>query len=37
MAVSVPTPSQLCDIAAEVGLDLSDADVAERTPTMPGM
>ena len=27
MAVSVPTPSQLCDIAAEVGLDLSDADV----------
>src|SRR5712691_6593214 len=27
MAVSVPTPSQLRDVAVEVGLDLSDADV----------
>src|SRR5436309_7544824 len=27
MALSVPTPSQLRDVAVEVGLDLSDADV----------
>jgi amidase len=27
MAVSVPTPSQLREIASEVGLDLSDTDV----------
>src|SRR3984885_4803059 len=28
MAVQLPTPSQLHDIASEVGLDLTDADVA---------
>src|SRR5436305_8892754 len=28
MAVQVPTPSQLLDIADEVGLSLTDADVA---------
>jgi amidase len=27
MAVSVPTPSQLREVAGEVGLDLSDTDV----------
>src|SRR5580700_11345190 len=27
MAVSVPTPSQLREVASEVGLDLTDADV----------
>ena len=27
MAVSVPTPSQLHEIASEVGLDLTDTDV----------
>jgi len=27
MAVSVPTPSQLRDVASEVGLDLTDTDV----------
>ena len=27
MAVQLPTPSQLLDIADEVGLDLTDADV----------
>ena len=27
MAVSVPTPSQLREVATEVGLDLTDADV----------
>jgi amidase len=27
MAVSVPTPSQLREIASEVGLDLTDTDV----------
>ena len=28
MAVSVPTPSQLRNVALEIGLDLTDADVA---------
>jgi amidase len=27
MAIQLPTPSQLLDVATEVGLDLTDADV----------
>ena len=27
MAVQLPTPSQLLDVASEVGLDLTDADL----------
>jgi amidase len=27
MAVQLPTPSQLLDVADEIGLDLTDADV----------
>jgi amidase len=35
MAVQLPTPSQLLDVADEIGLDLTDADVVLHRTTRP--